>query len=79
MYQKKVRKTFWKSNSRTLFRFVPLHTGGRSQRGQNGRRHRCYDLHNPLKSLFLCHNRLIDLMDILRKKGLTSKSVLDAA
>ena len=33
-----------------------------SQRGQNRRRHRCYDLHNPLKSFFLRHNRLIDLM-----------------
>jgi len=37
-------------------------TGYSTQRGQDGRRHRCNDLHNPLKSLFLCHNRLIDLM-----------------
>ena len=33
-----------------------------SQRGQNGRRYRCYDLHNPLKSFLLCHNRLIDFL-----------------
>ena len=38
---------------------IPLHTGGRSQRGQNRRRHRCNDLHNPLKSLFLRHTLLI--------------------
>ena len=37
-------------------------TGYSSQRGQDGRRHRCYDLHNPLKSFLLRHNRLIDLM-----------------
>ena len=41
---------------------IPLHTGGRSQRGQYRRRHRCNDLHNPLKSLFLRHNRLMVLM-----------------
>ena len=33
-----------------------------SQRRQDRRRHRCYDLHNPLKSFLLSHNRLIDLM-----------------
>jgi len=37
-------------------------TGYSTQRGQYRRRHRCYDLHNPLKSLFLRHNRLIVLM-----------------
>ena len=37
-------------------------TGYSTQRGQYRRRHRCNDLHNPLKSLFLRHNRLIDLM-----------------
>ena len=26
-----------------------------SHRGQDGRRHRCNDLHNPLKSFFLRH------------------------
>ena len=36
--------------------------GYSSHRRQNRRRHRCYDLHNPLKGLFLRHNRLIDLM-----------------
>ena len=54
-------KASWKSNSRTLFRLVP-HARGCSQRRQYRRRHRCNDLHNPLKSLFLRHNRLIDLM-----------------
>ena len=43
-------------------------TGYSTQRGQNGRRHRCNDLHNPLKSLFLFHNRLIDLM-VLKFRG----------
>ena len=33
-----------------------------AQGRQDRRRHRCDDLHNPLKSLFLRHNRLIDLM-----------------
>ena len=37
-------------------------TGYSSQRGQDGRRHRCYDLHNPLKSFLLRHNRLIDFL-----------------
>ena len=37
-------------------------TGYSTQRRQYRRRHRCNDLHNPLKSLFLRHNRLIDLM-----------------
>ena len=37
-------------------------TGYSTQRGQYRRRHRCNDLHNPLKSFFLRHNRLIDLM-----------------
>ena len=55
-------KASWKSNSRTLLCLVPLHTGGRSQRRQYRRRHRCDDLHNPLKSLFLRHNRLMVLM-----------------
>ena len=34
-------------------------TGYSTQRGQNRRRHRCNDLHNPLKSLFLCHTLLM--------------------
>ena len=36
--------------------------GYSSQRGQNRRRNRGDNLHNPLKSLLLSHNRLIDLM-----------------
>ena len=38
-----------------------------SHRRQNRRRHRCYDLHNPLKSFLLRHNRLIDFNLILVK------------
>ena len=37
-------------------------TGYSTQRGQYRRRHRCNDLHNPLKSFLLRHNRLIDFL-----------------
>ena len=33
-----------------------------AQGRQDRRRHRCDNLHNPLKSLFLSHNRLIDFL-----------------
>ena len=35
------------------------HTRGRTQGRHDGRRHRCNDLHNPLNSLLLRHNRLV--------------------
>ena len=34
-------------------------TGYSTQRGQYRRRHRCNDLHNPLKSFFLRHTLLM--------------------
>ena len=44
-----------------FFSLVP-DAGYGSHRRQNRRRNRCDNLHNPLKGLFLSHNRLIDLM-----------------
>ena len=38
------------------------HARGRSHCRQNRRRNRSNNLHNPLKSFLLRHNRLIDLM-----------------
>ena len=37
-------------------------TGYSTHCRQNRRRNRCNNLHNPLKSFLLSHNRLIDLM-----------------
>ena len=48
--------------SRTLFFCLVPNTWYRSHCRQNRRRNRCDNLHNPLKSFLLRHNRLIVLM-----------------
>ena len=48
-----------KRASRLAFLCLVPHARGRSQRRQYRCRHRCNDLHNPLKSLFLCHTLLM--------------------
>ena len=35
--------------------YLHAHAAGGSERRYNRRRHRCNDLHNKLKCLFLCH------------------------
>ena len=40
------------------------HARGRSHRSQNRRCHRRDNLHNPLKSLLLRHNRLLDFLPL---------------
>ena len=51
-------KAFWNDDPERFSRLIP-HARGRTQGRHDGRRHRCNDLHNPLNSLFLRHNRLV--------------------
>ena len=57
-----IDKSVLESNSRTLLLCLVPDTGYGAHRCQNRRRNRRNNLHNPLKGLFLRHNRLIDLM-----------------
>ena len=51
-------KAFWNDDPERFSRLIP-HARGRTQGRHDGRRHRCNDLHNPLNSLLLRHNRLV--------------------